>query len=158
LAHGSFAVHRFEAHAGEAPAPALDSTLIAMVAKAMSEKKNPKEAIQDAGYQPDLKRRGSLRTVFDGRHKFSRYFAPAERNRPGSLDELYRANDVELYDLQADPGELFNLALDREKKKDLVAAMRVKLEAAIKDEIGVDDGREMPQIPKVTWYLDRADL
>jgi arylsulfatase len=135
-----------------------DSTLIGMVAQAMSEKKHPKEAIQAAGYQPDLKRRGSLRAVFDGRHKFSRYFAPTERNRPGSIDELYRANDVELYDLQADPGELANLALDREKNGDLVAALSVKLEAAIQAEIGVDDGREMPEIPKVTWYLDRADL
>ena len=33
-----------------------------------------------------------------------------------------------------------------------------KLEAAIKAEIGVDDGREMPEIPKVTWYMDTADL
>jgi len=135
-----------------------DSTLIEMVAKAMAEKKNPKEAIQAAGYQPDLKRRGSLRSVFDGRHKFSRYFAPVERNRPGSLDELYRANDVELFDLQTDPGETVNLAFDRAKNGALVAAMSAKLEAAIQAEIGVDDGREMPEIPKVTWYVERADL
>jgi arylsulfatase len=36
--------------------------------------------------------------------------------------------------------------------------MSIKLEAAIKAEIGVDDGREMPDIPKVTWYMDSADL
>jgi arylsulfatase len=135
-----------------------DSTLIGMAAKAMSEKKNPKEEIKAAGYQPDLRNRGSLRTVFDGRYKFSRYFAPVERNKPGSLDELYQANDVELYDLQTDPGEMTNLAVDREKNKDLIAAMSAKLETAIKSEIGIDDGREMPQIPKVTWYVDRADL
>jgi arylsulfatase len=103
-------------------------------------------------------KRGSLRTVFDGRYKFSRYFAPVQRNRPESLDELYRSNDVELFDLQSDPGEMLNLAVDREKNKDLIASMSAKLEAAIKAEIRVDDGREMPEIPKVSWYLDRPDL
>ena len=30
--------------------------------------------------------------------------------------------------------------------------------AQARAEIGVDDGREMPEIPKVTWYIDSADL
>jgi arylsulfatase len=135
-----------------------DSKLIDLVAKARAEKKNPKDEVKASGYRPDLKKRGSLRTVFDGRYKFSRYFAPVQRNRPESLDELYRSNDVELFDLQSDPGEMLNLAVDREKNKDLIASMSAKLEAAIKAEIRVDDGREMPEIPKVSWYLDRPDL
>jgi arylsulfatase len=135
-----------------------DSTLIGMVAKAKSEGKQPMEAVKAAGYQPDLKKRGSVRTVFDGRYKFSRYFAPVDRHRPATIDELYKSNDVELFDLQSDPGEMVNLAADREKHRDLILSMSAKLEAAIKAEIGVDDGRELPQIPKVTWYLDRADL
>jgi hypothetical protein len=44
--------------------------------------KNPRDAMQAAGYRPDLKKRDSVRTVFDGRHKFTRYFAPVDRNRP----------------------------------------------------------------------------
>jgi arylsulfatase len=36
--------------------------------------------------------------------------------------------------------------------------MNGKLEAVIKAEIGKDDGRELPDIPKVTWGLDRVDL
>jgi arylsulfatase len=40
----------------------------------------------------------------------------------------------------------------------LIAEMNTKLESLIKAEIGVDDGREMPDIPKVNWYLDKADL
>jgi arylsulfatase len=136
----------------------VDATLLQMAGEAIAANKSPKEELEKAGYKPDLKKRGSLRTVFDGRYKFSRYFAPVERNRPTTLDELYKANDVELFDLQTDPGETVNLATDRVKNADLIKAMSAKLEAAIKAEIGVDDGREMPDIPKVKWYMDSADL
>jgi arylsulfatase len=88
--------------------------------------------------------------VFDGRYKFSRYFAPVDRNRPTNLEELYKANDVELFDLQTDRSESVNLAVDREKNADLISSMSGKLEALIKAEIGVDDGREMPDVGKVT--------
>ena len=137
---------------------ANDSGLIKVAGEAIANGKDAREALTKAGYKPDLKKRGSVRTVFDGRYKFSRYFAPVNRNRPKTTDELYKANDVELFDLQTDPAEMVNLAADREKHKDLIAEMSSKLEAAIKAEIGVDDGREMPDIPKVTWYLDTADL
>lgn len=137
---------------------ANDSGLIKVAGEAIAEGKDPKETMTAAGYQPDLKKRGSVRTAFDGRYKFSRYFAPVDRNRPATLDDLYKSNDLELFDLQADPEETVNLAADRQKHKDLIAAMSTKLESAIKAEIGVDDGREMPEIPKVAWYLDSADL
>jgi arylsulfatase len=135
-----------------------DSSLLAVAGEAIAANKSPKEELEKAGYKPDLKKRGSLRTVFDGRYKFSRYFAPVDRNRPTTLDELYAANDPELFDLQTNPEETVNLAADRAKHKDLISAMSTKLEAAIKAEIGVDDGREMPEVPKVTWYMDTADL
>jgi arylsulfatase len=135
-----------------------DSGLIKAAGAAIAARQSPKEALKAKGYKPDLKKRGSVRTVFDGRYKFSRYFAPVNRNRPGTIDDLYKANDVELFDLQTDPEETANLAADREKHKALISAMSAKLEAAIKAEIGVDDGREMPEIPKVTWYIDSADL
>jgi arylsulfatase len=135
-----------------------DSTLLKVAGEAIAANKSPKEELEKAGYKPDLKKRGSLRTVFDGRYKFSRYFAPVDRNRPTTLDDLYKANDPELFDLQTDPAETVNLAAHREKHKDLISDMSIKLEAAIKAEIGVDDGREMPDIPKVTWYMDSADL
>jgi len=135
-----------------------DSGLIKVSGEAIAEGRDAKESLKSSGYKPDLKKRGSLRTVFDGRYKFSRYFGPVDRNRPTTLDELYKANDVELFDLQTDPGETVNLAADRETHEDLIATMSAKLEAAIKAEIGVDDGREMPEIPKVSWYMDTADL
>jgi arylsulfatase len=114
--------------------------------------------MRKSGFKPDMKKRGSVRTVFDGRYKFSRYFAPVDRNRPDNIDDLYQANDVELFDLQTDKLETKNLACDREKNADLISTMRGKLESTIKSEIGKDDGREMPELAKITWTIDRADL
>jgi hypothetical protein len=110
------------------------------------------------GYFPDMKKRGSVRATFDGRYKFARYFSPLERNARSNLDELYANNDVELFDLAADPAEAKNLALDRKANADLLTAMNAKLEKVIKVEIGTDDGREMPDIPTVDWTVDRPDL
>lgn len=36
--------------------------------------------------------------------------------------------------------------------------MSGKLETLIKAEIGDDNGREMPDVAKITWTIDRADL
>ncbi|MCU0732134.1 MAG: sulfatase-like hydrolase/transferase, partial [Hyphomonas sp.] len=120
--------------------------------------KKPIIELIKAGYMPDMKKRGSLRTVFDGRYKFSRYFSPLERNRPRTLDDIYNFNEVELFDLESDPIEVKNLANDRKKNADLVLTMSEKLEAIIKTEIGVDDGREMPNIPTIDWTIDKVDL
>lgn len=135
-----------------------DSELVRLIAEAKAAGKDPKAAVKAAGYRPNLKKRGSLRTVFDGRYKFTRYFSPLERNRPTTLDELFRWNDVELFDLQTDPAETTNLAVDRERHAALILAMSAKLEAEIKVQIGVDDGREMPDIEGIDWRIDRLDL
>ncbi len=135
-----------------------DSEAIRIVSEARATGKNPKEAMQAAGYRPNLKKRGSLRSVFDGRYKFTRYFSPMERNAPQTLEELYRYNDVELFDLKTDPAELNNLAAKQGDNADLVLQMSAKLEAIIKAEIGVDDGREMPAFDKISWAIDRIDL
>lgn len=135
-----------------------DASLWQAVAAARAAGKDPKEELARQGFAPDLTKRGSLRSVFDGRYRFTRYFAPTHRNRPGTIDELYRWNDVELFDLAADPAETRNLAADRAANATLIAAMSAKLERAIAAEIGADDGREMPDFPRITWSLDRADL
>lgn len=135
-----------------------DAGLIAVAGEALAAGKDPREAMKASGFKPDMKKRGSVRTVFDGRYKFSRYFAPVDRNKPGDLAELYKANDVELFDLQTDRSETANLAVDQEKNGDLITKMSGKLESLIKAEIGADNGREMPELAKVTWTIDRVDL
>jgi arylsulfatase len=135
-----------------------DSGLWDRIISAKVEGKNPAVSLLKAGYVPDLKKRGSLRTVCDGRYKFSRYFSPLDHNSPKNIAELYLWNDVELFDLEKDPGETKNLAADKETNRELILAMNTKLEAIIKAEIGVDDGRELPKIPMVNWAIDRVDL
>lgn len=135
-----------------------DSEMIRLVSEAKASGQAPQEAIKAAGYQPNLKKRGSLRTVFDGRYKLTRYFAPVERNNPRTIDELYRWNDVELFDLKADPAELTNLGVDRAAHADLITSMNDKLNRLIKAEMGADDGREMPDFKGINWAIDRIDL
>ena len=48
-----------------------------------------------------------------------------------------------------------NMAADRAQNGDLIMSMSRKLDAVVKAEIGVDDGRELPNIPRVTWTIDR---
>ena len=137
---------------------ANDSDLWREVDDAKAAGKNPALAMIKKGFKPNMKKRGSLRSTFDGRCKFTRYFAPGERNRPTTIDELYKWNDVELFDLKTDPDEMINLATDRTANRDLIVEMNNKLEAMIKGEIGKDDGREMPNIPLIKWTIDRVDL
>jgi hypothetical protein len=133
-----------------------DSGVFQIAAEAKAAGKKPALALLKRRYVPDMKKRGSVRTAFDGRYKFSRYFSPLDHNHPTTLDQLYSANDVELFDLDADPQEVTNLAADKNANQDLIMAMNGKLETVIKAEIGLDDGRELPNIPLVTWTIDRV--
>jgi len=112
-------------------------------------------SLQAAGVKPDLSKRGTLRSTFDGRYKFTRYFSPMQRHRPGNIDQLYAHNDLELFDLASDPNEARNLAATKGQNDELVLAMSAKLERAIAAEIGVDDGREMPDLngKDLNWAL-----
>jgi arylsulfatase len=102
------------------------------------------EKLKAAGLRPDLTKRGAIRSVFDGRYQFTRYFSPKQHNRPTSIEALFKLNDVELFDLQADPHQLNNLALDREKNADLLMAMNAKLNRLIDEEVGEDVGQMLP--------------
>ena len=75
----------------------------------------------------------------------------ASSTRPPTLDQLRALNDLELYDLRADPDEVVNLAYDFDANRDLIAAMNAKLNALIAAEIGVDDGSFLPLKDWIDW-------
>lgn len=114
---------------------------------------NPK-ALQAAGIVPDLMKRGAVRSVYDGRYVFARYFSPKQHNRPATLEELIRLNDVELYDVQVDPHEMKNLAANRE----LVAAMNEKLNRLLDVEVGDDRGQMLPGGIDAGWEVNAQTM
>lgn len=133
-----------------------DGDMMSFIANAKAAGKDPQAEMAATGFKPNLKKRGSVRSVFDGRYTFSRYFSPMEHHKPTNLDDLYRYNDLELYDRVNDPEEMVNLAADRDSNGELVLAMNKKLEAIITAEIGVDDGSELPEVDGIDWALPQA--
>jgi arylsulfatase A-like enzyme len=133
-----------------------DGDLFKVIAQARAAGVKPAVALLKQGYKPNMKKRGTLRAIFDGRYKFSRYFSPLDHNRPTTIDELYKWNDVELFDLNTDAEEMVNLGADSARNRELILTMNAKLEALIKAETGVDNGRELPNIPFVTWDIDKV--
>ena len=103
-----------------------------------------KDAVKGGAMRPDLTKRGAIRSVFDGRYQFSRYFSPKQHNQPATLDALFKLNDVELFDLEKDPLERNNLALEQDRHGDLIEAMNDKLNALIEREVGEDVGQMLP--------------
>jgi arylsulfatase len=75
----------------------------------------------------DLSKRGFLSFTFDGRYKFARYYAPNAFNAPKTLEQIFKYNDVQLFDLKSDPNEVNNLALDREKDRETILRMNALL-------------------------------
>ncbi|HUH92798.1 MAG TPA: sulfatase-like hydrolase/transferase [Casimicrobiaceae bacterium] len=115
-----------------------------------------KEAAKEGALRPDLTKRGAIRSVFDGRYRFARYFSPRQHNAPASLDALFKLNDVELFDVARDPLERDNLALDRKKNAELLEAMNAKLNALIGREVGEDVGQMLPGGIDAGWVATEA--
>jgi hypothetical protein len=70
--------------------------------------------------------------------------------------DIFRLNDVELFDLEADPWETVNLAGDRKKNGDLLQHMNDKLNRLIADEVGEDAGQMLPGGVDAGWVATPA--
>ncbi|NQU15553.1 MAG: sulfatase-like hydrolase/transferase [Desulfobacteraceae bacterium] len=133
-----------------------DSDIYKKVSDYLAAGKDPAK-LEDQGLKPDLRKRGFLRTIFDGRYKFSRYFSPLHHNKPQTLTQILQHNDLELFDLKNDPHEMHNLAMDTSKNKKLILAMNEKLNHTIEQEIGEDRGQYMPGGPDRNWAVTTFD-
>jgi arylsulfatase len=67
-------------------------------------------------------------------------------NTPRTLEEILGNNDVQLFDLQSNPEELRNLALEPEKNRDTILRMNGLLNDLIAKEVGVNVGRFLTQL------------
>jgi len=112
--------------------------------RAFRTKPPEQQEAQLAGHPADFPYRTGIRSIWDGRYRFSRYFSPTQFNMPRTMEELVARNDLEVYDLQADPDEMANLALDPKKNGDLILALNQATNDRIADEVGVDDGSFLP--------------
>ena len=95
--------------------------------------------------KPNLSMRGLMSFVYDGRFKFARYYAPDNFNTPTTLDEIYANNDLQLFDLEEDPDEMNNLAVDRDKNGKLVLKMNKLMNEMIAAEVGTNNGVFLPE-------------
>lgn len=130
----------------------LDGPFLLKAVEFIQKGGDPKR-LKEAGIVPDLSKRGAVRSVFDGRYVFSRYFSPKQHNRPTSLEELYLLNDVELFDTASDPLELNNLAATKGANAELVLAMNEKLNRLIDEQVGEDRGQMLPGGIEAGWEV-----
>jgi arylsulfatase len=134
----------------------LDSSLLTKI-QAYINAGGDKSELADQGFKPDFSKRGAIRSVFDGRYKYTRYFSPKQHNQPRTLEGIFKLNDVELFDLKADPDEIKNLATEPKRNGHLLLAMNTKMNSLIETEVGVpDDGRFLPG-ENANWAATKYD-
>jgi arylsulfatase A-like enzyme len=131
----------------------LDAGFIKTMAELRAAGKKP-----DSPPQFDFSIRGAIRSVYDGRFRFSRYFANTEHHRPETVEDLLARNDVELFDHQADPDEAHNLAVDPVAAAGELLAANALMNRLIEEEVGVDDGSFLPIGTEKPWEVERWDV
>lgn len=134
----------------------IDANYMNEVYKAVSNNQSPGEL----GLKPNLRKRGAIRSVTDGRYRYSRYFSPLQHNMPETIEQIFEYNDVELFDLESDPNETCNLATTerREANEKLILEMNQKLNDIIAEEVGEDNGDFLPDENKIGWEVKHFNI
>lgn len=130
----------------------MDETFFAKIAKFFSEGGKPEE-LANQGFRPNLRKRGAIRSVYDGRYKLNRYFSPLEHHVPKTIEQLFSFNDIELFGQKNDPLQMNNLASDKKKHGELILAMNEKLNQIIEQEVGEDVGQMLLKMKETDWRL-----
>jgi arylsulfatase len=133
----------------------LDGPFLLKAAEYLAKGGDPKKLRDDPTMRPDMRKRGAVRSVYDGRYVYARYFSPKQHNRPDTLEEIHKFNDVELYDTATDPGELNNLA---RSQPELLLAMNEKLNRLIDAEVGEDKGQMLPGGIDAGWEVSAETM
>ena len=97
-----------------------------------------------AELHPNLTKKGFLSFVFDGRYKYARYYAPSQFNTPITLTQILGYNEIDLFDLQNDPHEFKNLAVEAQKHKATILRLNALLNDLMAREVGVNNGHFLP--------------
>jgi arylsulfatase len=133
----------------------LDGPFLLKAAEYLNKGGDPKKLRDDPKMRPDMRKRGAVRSVYDGRYVYARYFSPKQHNRPDTLEEIHKFNDVELYDTATDLGELNNLA---RSQPELLLAMNEKLNRLIEAEVGEDKGQMLPGGIDAGWEVSAETM
>jgi arylsulfatase len=118
----------------------VDGDYYVSIFLSLAERKKP-----PAVTEVKLGNRGFMSFVFDGRYKLARFYAPNDFNTPKTLEQLFKHNDVQVFDLKSDPNEMHNLALERGKNKDTILRLNTLLNELMAREVGVNDGSFLPK-------------
>lgn len=125
-----------------------DASLFCFEMLSMTALQFGRDAEGNTVYSFDVTARGMVRGIVTEQYKFVRYFSPTGFNTPATLEELFAKNDVQLFDLHADPDEMVNLAADPEANAELILELNDLLNRTIEQEIGVDDGMHVLKVLK----------
>jgi arylsulfatase len=132
----------------------LDGPFLLKAAEYLNQGGDPKK-LKDTGLKPDMRKRGAVRAVYDGRYVYARYFSPKQHNRPTTLEEVRKYNDLELYDTDTDANEMVNLA---GSKPELLLAMNEKLNRLLDAEVGEDNGQMLPGGVDGGWEVSEETM